>query len=218
MNNIIDLSLPLFQGMPHYPTDPPTMLREAKSIKNDRTRVTEVSFGSHAGTHVDVPSHVFPQGKSLEQIELSSFLGKAVKLRLDRFAEYDLAGLEFDGVLLETGWEQCYADPARYFSGSRPAIPIAVADKLMEKGLRFFGCDLPSVDQSGSKEKLIHDRFLAGDVVVYENLTNLDKLPEAMPFTFIGLPLNFRGIDGSPVRAVAILKEDSFEFSRKPVV
>jgi hypothetical protein len=34
------------------PTDPPTVLREAKSIEHDRTRVTEVKFGSHTGTHL----------------------------------------------------------------------------------------------------------------------------------------------------------------------
>jgi arylformamidase len=62
-----------------YPTAPPTMLREVKNIEQHRTRVTEVNFGSHTGTHVDVPSHVFLCGKSLEQMDLSCFLGSAVR-------------------------------------------------------------------------------------------------------------------------------------------
>jgi arylformamidase len=193
--------------MPHYPTDPPTTLKEIKNIEHNRTRVTEVRFGSHTGTHVDVPSHVFQGGKSLEQMDLSSFFGMAVKLRLDRFSEFDLAGLHYDGVLLETGWGQHYTQPKEYHGAARPSIPLTLVEKLLERPFRFFGCDLPSVDESGSIEKLVHGRLLARDIVIYENLTNLHELPVAMPFTFIGLPLNFHGIDGSPVRAVAILEE-----------
>lgn len=85
MLRVVDLSLPLFEGMPHYPTDPPTIIRETKSIEHNRTRVSEIRFGSHTGTHVDVPSHVLPGGKSLEQMDLSCFMGTAVKLCLDRF-------------------------------------------------------------------------------------------------------------------------------------
>jgi kynurenine formamidase len=43
-------------------------------------------------------------------------------------------------------------------------------------------------------------------VVIYENLANMEKLPDVAPFTFVGLPLNFKGIGGSPVRAAAILE------------
>lgn len=213
MSMLIDLSLPLFEGMPYYPTDPPTTLREAKNIEHDRTRVTEVRFGSHAGTHVDVPSHVFQDGKSLEQMDLSCFLGTAVKLHIDRFMEYDLARLQYDGVLIETGWGQWYGDPRKYHGSSRPSIPLFLVDRLLERNLRFFGCDLPGVDKSGALEKIVHGKFFARNVVIYENLTNLQKLPEAAPFTFVGLPLNFQGIDGSPVRAVALLGED-FEFAK----
>jgi kynurenine formamidase len=207
MKKFVDLSLPLFEGMPHYPTDPPTILKEAKNIEHNRTRVTEVKFGSHTGTHVDVPSHVFQGGKSLEQMDLSCFWGMAVKLRLDRFWEYDLASLRFEGVLLETGWGQHYNRPQEYHGGARPAIPLPLVDKLLERPFRFFGCDLPSVDASGAVEKTVHGKLLARDIVIYENLANLEGLPEAVPFTFVGLPLNFQGIDGSPVRAVAILEE-----------
>ncbi|MBF0301507.1 MAG: hypothetical protein HQK73_00575, partial [Desulfamplus sp.] len=67
--------------------------------------------------------------------------------------------------------------------------------------------DLPSVDQSGVQDKIIHLTFLNKNIIIYENLTNLDKIPEGIPFTFIGFPLNIYDIDGSPVRAVGI-KDD----------
>ena len=40
------------------------------------------------------------------------------------------------------------------------------------------------------------------EVVVVESLANLDKVPDS--FIFSGFPLNLTGLDGSPIRAVAI--------------
>ena len=43
------------------------------------------------------------------------------------------------------------------------------------------------------------------EVVIIESLRNLEKLPET--FTLVAFPLNLKGLDGSPVRAVAIIEE-----------
>ena len=72
-------------------------------------------------------------------------------------------------------------------------------------GVKFFGCDLPSVDQSGSKHKPIHNALLGVDIIIYETLANLDELPVLKTFDFFGFPMPFLGLDGSPVRAVAII-------------
>ena len=52
------------------------------------------------------------------------------------------------------------------------------------------------------------ERALLGHgVVTYTGLMNLDQIPRGLEFTFFGLPLKIRGGDGSPVRAIALLKE-----------
>ena len=43
------------------------------------------------------------------------------------------------------------------------------------------------------------------EIVIVEGLTNLNKVPER--FTFAGFPLNIKGRDGSPIRAVAIVED-----------
>lgn len=207
MNIIIDLSHPLYQGMPHYPTDPEIRLETVKNIEKNRSKVTEISLGSHTATHVDAPSHIFENGKGLESIDLSHFFGLAVKLNLNNQKEYDLEGIKYDGIILETDWGQYFDEPKRYFSNDRPSIPLSLVEHFIEKNIKFFGCDLPSVDKSGTKEKIIHQKLLSNDVVIYENLANLEKLPNGLPFMFIGFPLNIQDIDGSPVRAVAVLKD-----------
>ena len=32
--------------------------------------------------------------------------------------------------------------------------------------LKFFGCDLPSVDKSGSKQKEVHNALLKSDIII----------------------------------------------------
>ena len=85
-------------------------------------------------------------------------------------------------------------------------MPSEIVKESIKKNIKFFGCDLPSVDVSGSTEKSIHNLLLGSDIIIYESLTNLDKLPLLSPFTFYGFPLPFVGLDGSPVRAVAMLE------------
>ncbi len=49
----------------------------------------------------------------------------------------------------------------------------------------------------------IQRALLAAGIIVFENLANLDRLPEA--FDFYGMPLRIRGGDASPVRAFAVI-------------
>ena len=43
-------------------------------------------------------------------------------------------------------------------------------------------------------------------MVIVESLANLDALPDDVEFTFIGFPLPWTGVDGSPIRAVAVVR------------
>lgn len=78
------------------------------------------------------------------------------------------------------------------------ALGMAYFDKMIEVGPNFVGGDL-SVE--------LERALLGQEIVTYTALVNLDCLPRNEVFTFMGLPLNIKAGDGSPVRAVAILDE-----------
>ena len=84
-------------------------------------------------------------------------------------------------------------------------ISETLIEKVVEMKTKFFGCDLPSVDVSGSQEKTVHHALLGSDIIIYESLNNLHQLPLLTPFEFYGFPLPFNGLDGSPVRVVGII-------------
>ncbi|MEI6280362.1 MAG: cyclase family protein, partial [Verrucomicrobiae bacterium] len=104
-------------------------------------------------------------------------------------------------VLYRTGWDRRFA-AAEYFS-AHPSLTTAAAEWIAARRITLLGMDAPSPSAAW---KEAHEILLRPgvEIVVVENLTRLDLLPER--FTFIGFPLNVQGRDGAPVRAVALVE------------
>ena len=201
----IDLSHALFDGMSGYPSDPKISIIRKKNISLDRVLLHKISMGTHAGTHLDVPAHVINGGKTLDDFPLSSFFGRAVKVN-----EITVNGIKnieknIEGIIYDIGWYKYYNDPVKFYGPNRPAIPQHLIELAIDIGIKFFGCDLPSVDASGSEKKPVHHALMEKNIIIYESLTNLGKLPLLKPFDFYGFPLSLDRLDGSPVRAVGIV-------------
>ena len=201
----IDLSHPISNDMATYPSDPNVAIVREKEIHSDRTLLHRFTMGTHTGTHLDAPAHIIPNGKTLDDFPLSSFSGKTVKVNLNSISELDKIDEKVDGIIFESSWYKRFNEPAIYFGSDRPSIPKALVKKVIAMSIKYFGCDLPSVDGSGSIDKPIHNALLGENIIVYESLTNLNQLPLLTPFEFYGFPLPFIGLDGSPVRAIAMI-------------
>ena len=65
----------------------------------------------------------------------------------------------------------------------------------------MLGMDTPTLSVDWYE---VHHVLLGREIVVVETLNNLDQVPDE--FVFMGLPLNIKGRDGSPIRAVAIVE------------
>ena len=202
---LIDLSHPISNDMSTYPTDPKVSILRQKEIDKNSSLLHSFTMGTHTGTHLDTPAHIIPNGKTLSDFQLSSFLGNAVKVDSNSYEDLSKVEKRIDGVIYDTGWHLHFNEPSIYYGSDRPAIPANLVEKMVDMGIIFFGCDQPSVDVSGSKEKPIHNKLLGADIIIYESLTNLNNLPLLTPFVFYGFPLPFKGLDGSPVRAIAVL-------------
>ena len=202
---IVDLSHVLYDGSPSYPSDPSISITRKKEYIKHNSMLHKIEFSSHAGTHLDVPAHIIKGGKTLSDFPLNTFMGKMIKINESCIENIRSIRDEIDGVIYDTGWYRFYNNPEIYFGKNRPSLPQKLIEITRKKSFKIFGCDLPSVDQSGVRNKVIHKALLSNDCVIYESLTNLNHLPINEVFSFYGLPLNFQGLDGSPVRAFAIL-------------
>lgn len=206
---LIDLSHPLANGMPGYPGDPQLAVSACARIATHSCNVSRVVLSTHTGTHLDAMSHVFDEGRTLDQMPLGWFHGPARMLRLPKEANTEITAADLEPhavhlragarIILNTGWYRQFGTP-RFFA-EHPSLTLEAAHYLASKKIRLLGLDLPSPARDWIEP---HRILLAKDVeiVLVESLANLDALPEE--FTFIGFPLNFQGRDGSPIRAVAL--------------
>jgi arylformamidase len=202
----IDLTHIISNSMSTYPSDPDVLIVKEKNIERDNTLLHSIKMGTHTGTHLDAPAHIIPDGKTVDLFPLSKFAGTAIKVNKNSYKKLELASGDINGVLYDSGWYKNYNDPKTFYGPNRPIIPNELIDKLINMKINFFGCDLPSVDISGSKEKPIHNALLQIDIIIYESLTNFNQVPVLTPFEFFGFPLPFVGLDGSPVRAVGLVQ------------
>ncbi|WP_224267896.1 cyclase family protein [Haloprofundus salinisoli] len=203
-----DLSHPLSPDTSVYPGDPPVRLDPHATHAADGYRVTDIGVGSHAGTHVDAPSHVLEDGDPLSAFPVSRFRLDAalVDLRpLDAGATVSIAALEAadpapdcDLLVLRTGWDVHWGTD-RYYD--HPSLPPEAATWCADRGYDV-ALDCASPDPFGSTDLRAHRALSGTNRLIFENLRLGDaELPGQ--FRLHAYPLSFVGVDGSPVRAVA---------------
>lgn len=212
---VVDLSRPVTAGMQVFPGDPPVETRPAATVAADGFRVTALHLGTHTGTHVDAPAHLFEGGAAVDELDPAALVGPArvvdatgrapgAVIGWDEVAEQlaDLAAGEV--VLVRTGWDACFGTD-RYLAP--PVLDPGLARRLVAAGVRVLGTDTlspdPVPDAAGPGALPVHEVVLGAGGVIVENLAGLAAVdrPGAL---FVALPLPLTGLDASPVRAVAL--------------
>jgi arylformamidase len=204
---LVDLTVPIRIGMAHHPVHLPPEITPYLHHQQDGYRATKITVSSHLGTHVDAPSHFLRDGATLETLDLDDLIGPADVIRLAPVAPRyelrpgDLPDTGARRLLLHTGWAREAGDDPRYFT-QYPTISVALAEQLVERGVRLVGLDTPSVDYDPGAT---HGVLLGVGIVIVENLVNLDKIPDRVDLAVLPLPIV--GGDGCPARAVASFPE-----------
>ncbi|MCW3095352.1 MAG: arylformamidase [Chthonomonadaceae bacterium] len=199
---IYDISRPISARLAGWPGDTPyrfemlCRLREGASVN-----LGTLEMSPHTGTHIDAPYHYDDQGKTVEQLLLETYLGRAAVVDVAGrrpITRQDIASdwLTAPRLLLKTGgWEDDTQFPVRI-----PVIAADVPEWLREHGVVLLGVDVPSVDHIDSKELPNHHVLGRAGIAILEWL-DLRTVPEGF-YDLIALPLRLEGGDGCPVRAI----------------
>jgi len=214
---VIDLSRPLRSGMTVFPGDPEVAIVPAAELEADGFRVSALHLGSHSGTHVDAPSHSIADGAALDGVSLDLLIGPLRVLRAvgrapgstitwDELASQGESACAGEIVVIETGWSAHFDEADAV---DHPVLAREVAEQLLARGVRVIGVDALSPDASaadddGAWHLPVHELVLGAGGLILENLTNLAAAPDTGA-EFVALPLNLPGLDGSPVRAIALV-------------
>lgn len=205
---LYDLSHRLNNESPVYPGMEKPLFKPAATIDRDGYRETRMCFESHLGTHIDAPAHMLKQGKTLDELPLEAFSGRAVVLPVQ--AGTDSIGQEFiesfrqeisgaDFILFRTGWCDLWGTSG-YFEGF-PVLSGEAVQLLLSFQLKGIGFDVLSADPVESTTWDNHMAILDKGLVIIENLFLQKELSEVSGY-FTCFPIPYEHADGSPVRAV----------------
>ena len=211
---VIDLSWPITDGMMVFPGDIPPSVKKGAKMEENGWRTTLLSFTSHTGTHMDAPSHMMPDGKSLDRLPNETFFGFGLVVdvrgcagRMIELADIKAASSrlpEADFILFRTGWSEKWGTED-YLNGY-PVLSALSAKWISEKGLKGVGFDAISADPVDSASNDIHKILLSSGLVILENLKDLDKAGDKT-FCVAALPLSLEDQDGGPARVMAVLEK-----------
>lgn len=206
--NLIDLSHPLEHGQQTFPSDPKLSIVPHGTTRTLKYNITQIVIGSHQGTHLDAMYHFLDDGKTLDQMPLDWFYGPTHVLRIPKEPGDEITADDFRPnehlltpgakIIYETGWHRQFGK--EIFFESFPSLTQEAALYLASREIRMLGMDTPT---PGNDWYEVHHILLGKEIVIVESLANLDKVPDE--FTFMGFPLNLKGRDGSPIRAVGLV-------------
>jgi kynurenine formamidase len=223
---VIDLGHPLSTASPTWSGEPAYSRTVVAEVAKDGYNAGRFSVDEHFGTHLDAPAH-FGGDWTVDQIPVDRLVRPAVCLNIvaqvARDEDYRLSvadvrafeqkqGPISEGVivLVATGWDARWSDPARYMNTKGgvkhfPGISIEAARYLaMDRRVVAIGIDTGSIDYGPSTAYESHQTTMQLNLYHVENAANLTKLPPK-GFTVVVAPINIEGGSGGPTRIFALL-------------
>jgi arylformamidase len=203
-----DISVPISNGGAVYPGNPEIRIAPQQEIaKGASSNVSSLAFGSHTGTHVDAPKHIFDDGESVDKLPLDILMGPAVlvdvgtKCMAVGAKELQLHELKGHKRILIKTRNSSFIRETRFREDYTYLAPDG-AEYLVSLGVKLVGVDYLSVEQFHSGHHRTHRVLLKAGVVIVEGLDL--SLPPLGPYELRVLPLRFAGLDGAPARAVLV--------------
>lgn len=206
-----DLSHEITEELQTFPGDPDVKMSPSSTHKLDGCRVTEITLGTHTGTHVDAPAHIVPDGRTLEAYPLDRFVLDTFRVDCLDLPERHaippdcVPDFHVDCIVFYTGWD-AYMGSETY--KNHPYLAPETARKCASKGFDV-GLDTLNPDPTPTSDAReqepdgfpAHNALLRNDLIIVENLTNLGEVPERFDLHIYPLPVSG---DGAPVRAVGM--------------
>ena len=210
---IYDISMQIDYNMPVYKgkESKRPLLEVEKDFDNSDIFESKISMNMHTGTHIDSPLHMLKGGKSIQETEPEKMINKCRVLDLvhvkEKITKKDLESetiIEGEFVLLKT--KNSFED---LLEGEFIYLDSDGAEYLKEKKIVGVGIDGLGIERN-CKEHTTHKILLSQGISIIEGLRL--KQVASGEYVLLAAPLNIKGAEASPVRALLI--EGSFNLNR----
>lgn len=203
---VIDLTHPISGEMPvYFPWHPKTEVVKTASYKEHRCEVIRLTIGSHSGTHIDAPSHVFEDMPTMDQYDpqlwfvdaqVLDFTGREPRREITEEEMRAKLKRKRIGVVVKTGWD-AYFGREDYYE-TYPPISNRAAEFLAAMEIPVLAADTPfTLD--------VHYILLKKGIPLITSLNHTAQLREGM-IKLIAAPLLIKGGDGAPARVLAVVE------------
>ncbi|HPQ46950.1 MAG TPA: cyclase family protein [Clostridia bacterium] len=198
-----DISMEISEDMMVYKNRAEKKPKREIMARYDEQEINEsrILMDLHTGTHIDAPFHMIDSGETIETMDMSKLIGKAIVLDLtdafDGITKDDLAEKKIEAgsfVLLKT--RNSFSDE---FNGDFIYLKEEGAKHLSEIGIRGVGIDALGIERSQPGHET-HKILLGKGIIIIEGL-RLSKIDEG-EYMMYALPLKIKGGDGAPARVI----------------
>ena len=191
---IIDISQEILSCRVYEGDPVPQGERIADMKKGGMYNLSTLSMCAHNGTHVDAPLHFYEDGKSVDQMSLEHFVGECFVAE----ASGSIGSQEAYQIL-----EKANALKAqkRILIKGEAVVTEEAAQIFADADLLLVGVESQSVGPEKAPMR-VHKILLGQNVALLEGLV-LENAREGK-YLLNAAPLNIRGFEGSPCRAILI--------------
>jgi arylformamidase len=180
----------------------------------------EVTYCTHIGTHIEVPFHHKRDGADVADFPFHKLIAPLVVLdyrhkkpgeaiTLEELKAHDRRIRAGDIVFIQTGMDQFYRT-ARW--NDQPYLTIEANQWLITKKIACVGTDAAGFEVPGTDYQPNHQAIFEAGIPMIESLTSLDRLDPKQKYIVFLLPLAIQGLEASPLRVIAIRREDLHAF------
>jgi len=178
-----------------FPGDESPKAEQVLSVeKGDVCNLSVLSMCAHNGTHVDAPFHFLKDGKTVDKMPLTAFVGDCFVAR----HEGDVTPEDAREILKKA--KSVGADE-KILIGGKATVTLEAAKVFAEEGVKLIGNESQTVGPEDAP-MAVHLVLLAKEIVLLEGVV-LTDVAEGKYF-LNAAPLNFAGFDGAPCRAYLI--------------
>lgn len=205
-SRMVDLSHVVREDVPHPPGEPPTRL-----VRAPDGALIQLQLGVHTGSLLRIAAAPGALPADLEALSPRDLVLPAVLIDVrDQVQDQDDFVLDAADVLawernygqvppgalvlLATGWDVRWGDPAAYLAAP-PGLHPAAADLLInQRGAAGLGLDGPALSFVPT----------SGFTLLLENLTSLEQVPPQGATVMIGA-LRIQAAQSAPARVIALI-------------
>ena len=185
---IIDISQEVF-SCNVYPGDPkPEKQTLCATGAGDLYNLTSFAMCAHNGTHIDAPFHFLHNGKTVDRLDLSIFIGDCYVAR----HEGDVTAADAEAILKKSN------DAQRILIAGNATVTAEAAEVFAAGGIKLLGNEGQTVGPKDGPMQ-VHLILQRRGIALLEGVV-LEKVAEGRYF-LSAAPLNLGGADGAPCRA-----------------